>query len=680
MTTNPLLETWTTRYGLPPFDRIRAEHFAPALDVAMAAQNSELDAIENNAEAPTFANTVVAFDQHGRQMTQVNLCFSNLTASETSDELQAVELALAPKLAAHSSSIYLREALFKRIDDLFEKRGSLNLNAIDQRMLERIHKDFVLAGAKLKTDVRGRYKAVVTELAELTTTFAQNVLADEGANMVVLESAADLAGLSPALRASLLAAGDARGHTGKHVVAMSHSSVNNVLTFSARRALREKVYNAWRMRGEVSAERDNRALIKRIMTLRQEQASLHGYKNFSEYVLSDTMARTPAAVQDLLDQVWVPGKRKLAAERTEVETLSSADGVTFQAWDWLYYAEKLKQTKYSLDDAEVKPYFSLERMLGAMFDCASKLFEVKFVEQTGIAMYNADVRVFEVRALANDALIGIFLSDNYSRPTKQGGAWMSMYRVQSGMGGGVTPIVVNNNNFAKPEAGKPCLLSFEDVRTLFHEFGHGLHGLLSKVQYERLSCTSVLQDFVELPSQLYEHWALESEVLKQHAIHFETGQAIPDTLIAKLEAARKVNQGVDTIRYCSSALVDLALHQQTDFSNLDVNAFELAVLQRYGMPTDIGPRHRLVQFRHLFSGDYYASKYYVYLWAEVLDADAFDAFLEVKDIFDRATAQRLYQNIYSAGNTVEPGVSYRAFRGRDASVEPMLKKKGLLEA
>jgi peptidyl-dipeptidase Dcp len=677
---NPLLSTWTAHYGLPPFDQIKPAHFASAFDAAMTEQNRELDAIEDNANAATFENTIVAFDRHGRKFAQVSMCFGNLAASETSDELQAVERELAPKLAAHSSSIFLREKLFARIDALYEQREGLGLSAVDRRMLERVHKDFVLAGAKLPANVRERYKAIVTESAELTTAFSQNVLADEGELCVYIDDEKDLAGLSAAQRASMAQAAEARGQKGKWAVAMSHSSVGNFLTFAQNRALREKVYKAWATRGEINADRDTRKQITQILKLRTEQAKLHGYRTFSDYALSDTMAKTPAAVQKLLEQVWVPAKAKLAAERAEVEALAKADGIEFKAWDWIYYADQLKRKKFNLDDAEVKPYFSLDRMIEAMFDCASKLFEVKFIEQKGIPMYHADVRVFEVRALANDALIGVFIGDNYARPSKRGGAWMSSFRLQSGMNGGTTPLVVNNNNFAKPEPGAPCLLSFDDVRTLFHEFGHGLHGLLSKVQYERLAGTSVLQDFVELPSQLYEHWALERDVLKKHALHFETGEPIPDALIAKLEAARKVNQGVDSVRYCSSALVDLALHQETFFEGFDVNAFEAATLKRFGMPGEIDPRHRLVHFRHLFSGDYYASKYYVYLWAEVLDADAFDAFKEANDIFDKATAQRLLENIYSAGDTREPGELYRAFRGRDASVKPMLKKKGLLEA
>ena len=681
---NPLLQPWDTPHGLPPFARVRAEHFVPAFEAAQKAQLAEIEAIAGNPQPADFHNTVAALDRCGRLFQRIEALFYNLTASETSPALQAAERDLAPRLAAHNNAIYMHQALFVRIDALHERREHLGLQPEQRRVLERFHIDFVRAGARLGPAQQRRYAQIMERLAELTTRFGQNVLADESAFSLVLRSEDDLAGLPGFVRAAAAQAAAERGIEGAWVVTLSRSHIVPFLTFSDRRDLREQAYEAWTRRGEHAGEHDNRAVASEILALRNQQARLHGHASYADYALADTMAGTQAAVNALLQQVWGPAKARVEQERVALQAMAVSRGETLQlqAWDWRYYAEKVRQLRYELDEAQIKPYFPLPRMVDAVFDCAQRLFGVRFVEQPQIEAYHRDVKVYEVRG-ADDALIGVFLHDNFARTTKRSGAWMSSYRLQSRNcgenGRHATPVVANNNNFAKGAPGEPTLLSFDDARTLFHEFGHGLHGLLSNVTYERLSGTSVLRDFVELPSQLFEHWLGEPEVLKRHARHHATGEPIPDVLVARLHKARRFNQGFESVRYTASALVDMAAHAQTDGASLDVVAFERAELERLGMPEDVGINHRLTHFQHLFSGSAYAAGYYVYLWAEVLDADGFDAFEEAGGPFDPAVAKRLKTFIYASGNSLEPDQAYRAFRGRAPTVEPMLRKKGLLE-
>ena len=679
-TPNPLLENWQTPYGLPPFDLVRAEDFSTAFDVALRSHRAEIDALAGSMFVPTFENTLVAFDRSGRLLARVRELFFNLTAAETSPALQKVELEIAPKLSAHNSAIYMNDALFGRIDLLHARMGSLGVTPEAQRLLDRVHLDFVRAGAKLEPASKARYADVMAKLAQLTTQFSQNVLADESSFQLLLRDERDLAGLPESLRNAAKEAAVARGVNDAYAITLSRSLIVPFLTFSERRDLREPVQKAWASRGEHDGANDNRALAVEILKLRQEQAALHGYATFADYALVDRMAGTPSAVQGLLGKVWEPAKQRAAAEEDAIVATARASGFThsIETWDWRYFAEKVRQTRYNLDDAETKPYFELNAMMRAMFDCAGRLFGLKFEEKQGIPMYHPDVRTFEVHNAAG-ALVGIFLSDNYARSTKSGGAWMSAYRWQAQMDDGpVIPIIANHNNFAKAPAGEPTLLSLDDVRTLFHEFGHGLHGLLSNVTYERLSGTNVLQDYVELPSQLYEHWALEPEVLDKHARHYKTGDAMPQSLRERIEAARLFNKGFETVQYTSSALVDMAAHALASYEGFDLVAFEKSELARLGMPHAIPMMHRLTHFRHLFSGTDYAAGYYVYMWAEVLDADAFDAFVEAGNAFDAETAERLKRYVYSAGNTIEPKDGYAAFRGRAANVEPMLKKRGLV--
>ena len=680
-TSNPLLQPWNTRFGLPPFEAIRAEHFEPAFVVALTSRLAEIDAIGKDAAPPSFDNTIAALDRCGRQLDRIESLFDNLTSSETSPALQAVQLRMAPLLAAHDSAVFMHRALFARVDALHDSRDALSLSPEQKRLVERFHTDFVRAGAKLGVPHQKRYAQIMERLAELTTRFGQNVLADESAFQLVLHGPADMAGLPEFVQAAARQAAVERGVPDAGLITLSRSHIVPFLTFSERRDLREQAWRAWVGRGEGAGLHDNRPVAREILTLRNEQARLHGFTSFADYALADTMAGNHAAVRSLLEQVWEPAKARAAQEREALLALAMSRGEALQleAWDWRFYAEKVRQVRYDLEEAEVKPYFVLDRLVEAVFDCAQRLFGLRFVALPEVRAYHPDVKVYEVLA-ADGAAVGVFLHDNFARASKRSGAWMSSLRKQSRGAGGeaVLPIILNNNNFAKGAPGEPTLLSFDDASTLFHEFGHGLHGLLSNVNYERLSGTNVLRDFVELPSQLFEHWLSEPEVLKRHARHCVTGEPIPAALVEKLLAARLFNQGYETVRYAASALVDMAAHALTAAEAPDVVAFERAELARIGAPSDIGMNHRLTHFQHLFAGSGYAAGYYVYLWAEVLDADGFGAFVEAGDPFDAAVAARLRRFIYGSGNSLDPAEAYRAFRGRGPLALPMLLQRGLV--
>ncbi|MEO6362667.1 MAG: M3 family metallopeptidase, partial [Caldimonas sp.] len=604
---NPLLQDWTGPYGLPPFANLCPEHFAPAFAQAMADHLAEVEAIGGASEPPTFANTVAALDRAGRLFDRIGGVFFNLTSSETSPGLQQAERSMAPLLAAHDSRVYMHAGLFARIDALYAERFALALNDEQRRVLERFHTDFVRAGAKMAPQAQKRYAEVMQRLAELTTQFGQNVLADESDFRLLLRGEADLAGLPAFVRAAARQAAAERGlDEAESLITLSRSHIVPFLTFSERRDLRHCAWAAWTSRGEHPGPADNRRIAEEILGLRLEQAQLHGFRSYADYALSDTMAGTQAAVTSLLERVWQPAKSRAIEERESLEALALSRGepAQIEPWDWRFYAEKVRQVRFDLDEAQVKPYFPLDRMVEAVFDCAGRLFGLSFVERPEVVVYHPDVKVYEVQR--DGQPIGVFLHDNFARPTKRSGAWMSAYRMQSrncGLAGApVLPVIVNNNNFAKGAAGAPTLLSFDDARTLFHEFGHGLHGLLSNVTYERVSGTNVLRDFVELPSQLFEHWLEEPEVLKRHARHHVSGEPIPDELIARLHRARHFNQGYETVRYAASALVDMAAHARTEPGPLDVVAFERAELDRLDLPAGVGVNHRLTHFQHLFSG------------------------------------------------------------------------------
>jgi peptidyl-dipeptidase Dcp len=675
--TNPLLSRFDTPFEAPDFASISTSDFLPAFTEAMTRHLAEIDAIAANGETQTFANTIDALETAGEDLDRVGSVFWNLSGTMSTDDIRAIEREIGPRMAAHYTAITTNAALFARVNAIYEARDALGLTPEQTQALTKMHRGFVVGGAKLSPADKERFGAIRQRLATLTTQFSQNVLKDETDwTMQLAES--DLAGLPAFLVSAAKAEAESRKMEG-YVITLTRSYVEPFLVFSQRRDLREKAFGAWTSRGDAGAT-DNKPLIREILMLRRELALLLGYRDFADYKLSDTMAKTSANAQKLLDDVWPAGKRKAEAERKGLLDLARADGIwRMTPWDWRFYAERLRQKTFSLDEAQVKPYFQLENIIQAAFDCATKLFGLTFTPAPEAPVYHPDVRPFEVKDAAG-MHVALFYADYFARPGKHSGAWMSAFREQQKLRRPVRPIITNVMNFVKPAEGKPALLSFDDARTLFHEFGHALHGMLSDVTYPSLSGTSVPRDFVELPSQLYEHWLEQPEVLRRYAIHAETGEAMPEDLLKKLIAARNFDQGLATVEYCSSALVDLAFHTAPDPAAIDVAAFEAETLRRIGMPDGMSMRHRSPHFGHVFAGEGYSAGYYSYLWSEVLDADAFEAFRETGDVFDAGMANRLKTFIYAAGHTREPDEAYRLFRGRLPSVDALLTKRGLKEA
>ena len=668
---NPLLAPWTTPFGVPPFDRIRPEHFAPAFEHAMREHLQEIAAIGADPAEPSFANTIEAMQRGGRLLSRISMAFSNLVVSLGGDALQDADTEMSPKLAQHGTQVALDPALFARVDALHRQRDELGLAEDQRRLLERVHLGMVRSGAALGPEERVRMAAISERLAVLHTQFGQNVLHDEKAWHLPLAEA-DLDGLPDFVREVAQQAGAERGMPG-HVVTLSRSLIEPFLTFSSRRDLRQAAYAAWIARGTHPGPHDNRALIPEILALRAERARLLGYPSFAAFRLTDSMAGTPEAVEGLLAEVWEPAKRKAAAERDRLLAVARSEGFNgaLAPWDWRFYAEKVRRADYAIDAEELKPFFMLENIEQAAFDTAARLFGLGFTLRPEVPTYHPDVRAYEVRDAAGH--VGLFLADPFARADKRSGAWMSSYRDQETMDGAVSPVIVNNNNFARAE---PTLLSFDDAETLFHEFGHALHGLLSRVRYPGQSGTSVRRDFVEFPSQVYEHWLSVPDTLRRYARHSATGEPIPDASIARLLAARGFNQGFGTVEYAAAALIDMALHSHPDPGSVDIDAFEREFLERIGMPAEIGIRHRPAHFQHLFAGGGYAAGYYSYLWSEVLEADGFQAFEDAGDPFDPALAGRL-RTVLGAGDTQDPMQLYVAFRGRAPSTAALLRSRDL---
>ena len=678
MSANPFFETWTTPFGLPPFDRIKAEHFRPAFDAALAEHKAEIAAILADPAPPSFANVIEAMERAGEALKKVGGVFWNLAGTESDEALRAIERDLAPLLARHRSEIYLDPALFARVDAVFQARATSGLNPEQLRLLERVHKGFVRSGARLGETERRELAAITEELATLGTRFAQNVLKDESGYVLVLDAEADLAGLPDDFRAAAAALAQARGHAGKWAVSLARGNVEAFLTHSTRRDLRETLMRHWLARGESGGETDNGAVMARTLELRARRAGLLGYATYADYKLDDTMAETPAAVRDLLDRVWTAGRARAAREAARLQQMIEAEGGNFELapHDWRHYAEKLRRAEYALDDAALRAYFPLERMIEAAFHVAGELFGLSFEEQKGLPLYNPDLRIFEVKD-RQGAHVALFVGDYFARASKRSGAWMSAFRGQQNFTRRQRPIIINVLNIARPPEGEPALLTIDEARTLFHEFGHALHGMLSNVTYGSLAGTAVSSDFVELPSQLYEHWLLQPQVLRRFASHHATGATIPEELLGKLMAARTFNQGFATVEYCASTFVDLDMHLAPVAETRDPLAFERRVLETIGMPREIVMRHRSPHFTHVFSGEGYASGYYSYLWSEVLDADAFAAFEEAGNVFDPKLAGRLREFIYSAGNLRDPKEAYTLFRGRLPTPDALLEKRGL---
>ncbi|ADP71795.1 Peptidyl-dipeptidase Dcp [Rhodomicrobium vannielii ATCC 17100] len=679
---NILLQDWDTPFGLPPFQAIRDEDFIPAFEDAMRTHRAEIETIANDGNEPTFANTVEALERAGRALTKVANVFFNLSSADTNDTRQAIERDIGPKLAKHSMAIYTDPKLFGRIDALAAKADTLGLDGEQRRLLERYHKRFIRAGAKLDAAGKARLTEINSRLSELHTAFSQNVLAAEKAFQLVLDGEADLAGLPDFVREGAAMAAEERGLHGKHVITLSRASVEPFLEFSTRRDLREKAYRAYFARGEGGeGASDNTPLIREILALRAELATLLGFSTYAAYQIDDAMAKTPATARDLLEKVWAGAKRRADAEAAALAALAQAEGHNepLAGWDWHYYAEKQRKAEFDIDGAALKPYFELDAMIAAAFETAHRLFGLSFEERRDLPIYHPDVRAWTVKNRDGKPL-ALFVGDYFARPSKRSGAWMSDFREQSRIDGEVLPIIVNVLNFTKGGDGKPSLLSLDDVRTLFHEFGHGLHGMLSNVTYPGLSGTSVDRDFVELPSQLYENWALQPEILNRFARHVETGEPLSQAIVDKLHAVRKFNQGFATAEYTASALYDLAIHEVDNVEGIDPIAFEKELRASLGVPDAIALRHRAPHFQHIFAGGGYAAGYYTYLWAEVMEADAFNAFEEAGSVFDPQVAERLHRFVYSSGGTLKPDEAYRAFRGRDPEVGPLLEKRGLAES
>lgn len=676
---NPLLQAWLTPHETPPFDAIRPEHFLPAFEQAFADHAAEIAAITHDPATPDFANTIVAMERAGRLLNKVSAVFYDLVSAHSSPELLAIDSEVSLRQARHWNPILMNAVLFGRIALLYQRRAELKLTPEQMRLLERTYTRFHRAGAGLDDAAKTRMAAINERLAQLGTTFSHHLLGDEQAWSLELGEA-DRDGLPESFIAAAEAAAAERDLPGKAVVTLSRSSVEPFLKESSRRDLREKVFKAFIARGDNGNDNDNNATIVEILALREESAKLLGYPTYAAYRLEDSMARTPQAVRDLLERVWRPALKHTLADRDALQELVAEEGGNFALapWDWRYYAEKLRQRRADFDDAAIKPYLALDNMIAAAFDCATRLFGITFSERKDIPVWHPDVRVWEVKDAAGRHK-ALFYGDYFARPSKRSGAWMTSLRDQQTLDGEVAPLIINVMNFSKGAEGQPALLSPDDARTLFHEFGHALHGMLSNVTYPSLSGTSVFTDFVELPSQLYEHWQEQPQVLRQFARHYQTGEPLPDGLLQRFLAARKFGQGFATVEFVSSALLDLEFHSQPAEASRDVRAFEQRELEKIGMPAEIVLRHRPTQFGHIFSGDHYASGYYSYMWSEVMDADAFGAFEEAGDIFDPTVAKRLHDDIYSSGGSREPDEAYIAFRGRKPEPDALLRGRGLLD-
>ncbi|MDE3175360.1 MAG: M3 family metallopeptidase [Pseudomonadota bacterium] len=670
---NPLLGRWTTRFGEPPFSQVRLEHFRPAFDAGVAEWRAEREAIK--AAPASFAATILGLERAGQTLDRVERVFSHLVGTASSDEIEAIQREIQPRLAREYADMLLDDALFARVEAVYEQRDGLDAEA--RRLVERRRLAFKRAGAGLPEASKQRLAAIAERLAALGAAFGQNVLGDEKAFTLVLDAEADLAGLPPAEVAAASAAAQERGHAGKWVVTLSRSSVEPFLQFSARRDLREKVWRAFVARGAGGAERDNGAVMSEIVALRVELAQLLGYPTFADYKLADTMAGKPGAALDLLRRVWTPARAAANEEAKALQAMIAAEGGNFELkpWDWRYYAEKRRQALYDFDESAIRAHLPLDNVLAAAFAVAGRLFGLTFEERRDVELPHPDARAFEVKDKAGRH-VALFIGDFFARPDKHSGAWMSALRDQHRLDGDHTPIVVNVLNAARGGEGAPTLLSHDEARTLFHEFGHGLHGMLSDVTYPYLSGTNVARDFVELPSQLYEHWLDRPEVLSQFASHHATGAPIPDELIARMTRARAYGQAHTTVEFLASAFTDMKAHGLTEARAVDVRALEAAELAALEMPAAIVPRHAAPHFQHVFSGDGYSAGYYSYLWSEVLDADAFEAFVDSGDVFDPALAERLRRYIYASGGTLEPDQAYAAFRGRGPDATALLRKRG----
>ncbi len=676
MTSNPLLNDWDTPFGVPPFEKIDESHYLPAFCAAMAEERAQVETITTSREAPTYANTIEELERCGQNLLRISRVFFGLNSSHSNDEIRDLARQMAPELAAHNDDIWLNEGLFARVDAVFKQRDALVLSPEQQRLLKETHKNFIRAGAQLPTSSQQRLRQINSEVAELSQAFAQNLLAETNTFEIHVMRREDLGELPASLVSAAASEARHRGHDDGWSFTLAQPSIEPFLQYSPNRELRQRLFEAYAQRGDNANERDNNNVLNRLVTLRWERAVLLGYKSHAHYVLSDAMAETPERVYELLDKMWQPALSMARAERDSLQAMMRDDGSDepLRGWDWRYYAEKVRQQRFALDEDALRPYFELTAVRDGAFLVANKLFGLELRELEGVPVRHPDQQAFEVLE-ADGTHVGVIYMDFFTRESKKPGAWMNALRSQSKLDGEAAPIVTNDFNFLPATAEMPSLLSFRDAQTVFHEFGHALHGLLSSVTYGSLSGTNVPRDFVEFPSQVLENWMSEPEVLRLYARHFETGEVIPDALIVKLKAAETFNQGFATVEYMAACYLDLAWHTLTAAPDLSPAAFEAREMERIGLIDEILPRYRSTYFSHVFAGGY-SSGYYGYLWAEVLDADGFEAFRETS-LFDARTAGK-YRRLLSQGGS-RPGMDlYREFRGRPPVIEPLLERRGLV--
>lgn len=675
---NPMTAKWTGPFGgIPPFDKIKVSDFKPALEMAMNENLAEIDAIAKTPGSPTFENTIAAMERSGKMLDRVQTIYGIWSSNMNNEEFSAVENEMEPKLAAFSDKISQNEQLFKRIETVYNSPEKGKLTAEQQRLVWIYYTNFIRAGARLDAASKKRLSEINQELAGLFTKFSQNLLADESGKFLELKSEADLSGLPQSLRDAAAGNAERKKLSGSWVITNTRSSIDPFLTYSDRRDLREKAWKMFVNRGDGGDEHDNNKTIAQILKLRQERAKLLGFKTHAHWRLENAMAKTPERAMELMESVWKPAVNRVHEEVADMQALANKEGanIKIEPWDYRYYAEKVRKAKYDLDQNEVKQYLQLENLREGMFWVAGELFNFSFKPLDNIPVYQSDMRVWEVIDKTTGKHIGLWYFDAYARQGKRSGAWMNAYRSQQRMDGEITTIVSNNANFVSGKPGEPVLISWDDATTLFHEFGHALHGLSSNVTYPSVSGTNVVRDYVEFPSQLLEHWLSTKEVLSRFALHYKTGKPIPQELVDRIQNASTFNKGFTTVEYLASALVDMKLHL-ADATDIDPDTFEKQTLEGLGMPHEIVMRHRTPQFGHVFSSDGYSAGYYSYLWSDVLTADAYSAFTEAGGPYDKEVAKRLRDNIFSVGNTIDPQEGFKKFRGRDASTDALMKKRG----
>lgn len=675
---NPLLQKWEGPYnGVPPFDKVKVEDFKPALEAAMTENRDEINKLVSNTEPPTFKNTIEGMERTGNTLKRVRAIYGIWTSNLTTPQLDTIQTEMEPRLSSFNDSIVQNTALFKKIETVYNDPSKKDLNHEQQMLLERYYKSFVLAGAKLDADSKAKVADINQKLATLFTKFSQHLLSDEGDKFMEITNEKDLDGLPDDVKAAALASADSKNKKGEWVISNTRSSLVPFITYANNRALREK---AWRMfinRGDNGDANDNNAIITEILQLRAQRALLLGYPTHAHWRLADKMAKTPERAMELLESVWTPAVAKVKEEVSDMQKLADKEGahLKIEPWDYRYYAEKVRKDKYDINQEEVKQYLQLEKLREGMFYVAGELFNMQFTQLTDVPVFHPDVRAFKVTDKTSGELIGMWYFDPYARKGKRSGAWMNAHRDQEKLNGNITTIVSNNCNFIKGKEGEPVLISFDDATTLFHEFGHALHGLSSKVTYPTLSGTNVATDYVEFPSQLLERWFTTPEVLNKFALHYKTGQPIPQSLVDKIKSSSKFNKGFTTVEYLASALIDMKLHLAGNVK-IDPDSFERATLTAMNMPSEIVMRHRTPQFAHVFADDGYSAGYYSYLWSDVLSADAFEAFTEAGGPYDKAVAKRLVDHVFSVGATVDEAEGYRAFRGKDPSSDALMRSRG----